>query len=176
MLREIIFSKCLGFQSNAQEFSKCLMLARPCGIIWWKKRGSRGAEFQERIRKEWACLQSAALRVFSWFRITLPIRIWKWPARLRKFKARLSSDSPESDKQKSRTRRSGTLAWLLVFGEDVRWSAFSFVRSSRLWVSSRVEGGFPVKYLGPRQLAWLLALPRFWPGPFFKMTRTHILV
>ena len=51
----------LRFQSNALKFSMCQMRRQTCGTRWWKKR--RGstvpeAEFQERIWKEWACLQS----------------------------------------------------------------------------------------------------------------------
>ena len=74
------FSKYLGFQSNALEFSKCQMLGRTCGIIWLKKKRGWEAEFQERIRKEWACPA-------AW---TLPARIQRWPARPRQFKPQKS--------------------------------------------------------------------------------------
>ena len=50
------FSEYLGFQSNGLEFSKCQILARTCATIWWKKKRGQEAEFQERIRKELACL------------------------------------------------------------------------------------------------------------------------
>ena len=85
------FSKYLGFQSNALEFSKCQVLGRTCGIIWLKKKRGWEAEFQERIRKEWACPA-------AW---TLPARIQRWPARPRQFKP-----------QKSVTRSWGSLAQL----------------------------------------------------------------
>ena len=51
------FSMYVGFQRNALEFSKCQMLGRTSWTMWWRKSGGREAEFQERIRKEWASLQ-----------------------------------------------------------------------------------------------------------------------
>ena len=44
------------------------------------------------------------------FRIPLLVRILSWPARHGQIKTRLSSHRSESDEQKSRTRRWGSLA------------------------------------------------------------------
>ena len=52
----------------------------------------------------------ASWREFLGFRIPLRIRIQRWPPRLGKFKACQSSDSPKSDKQKSRCW--GSLAYV----------------------------------------------------------------
>ena len=73
----------------------------------------------------------AAWREFSSFRILLPVRFSSWQARLGKFKARLSSDRSESDKQKSRTRSWGSLAQLTT--------------SCRAgWLGRRGTGGAPI--------------------------------
>ena len=46
----------------------------------------------------------ASRREFLGFRFFCPSGSYRWRARLGKFKARQSSDSPESDKQKSHTQ------------------------------------------------------------------------
>ena len=78
------------------QFVKCL------DNMWNKIGGGWEAEFQESIRKEWANLQH---RGSLWFWILLPVSIKQWQARLGKFKACLSSDKSESEKQKSQTRQ-----------------------------------------------------------------------
>ena len=67
------FSKYLEFLSNALELSTCEMLGRTCGTIWWKKkRGSRSRISRKDLKRMG---MPAAWREFSWFRITLPVRI-----------------------------------------------------------------------------------------------------
>ena len=66
-----------------------------------KQNSKKGFE-----KNEHACIVEGVLG----FRIFCPSGLLRWPARLGKFKARQSSDSSESDEQKSLTRRWGSLA------------------------------------------------------------------
>ena len=74
-----------------------------------RKRGGQEAELQERIWKEWACLQHAEVFVLS-DSTTCPYL--KLAGLHRHIKASLSSDQPKSEKQKSRTLCWGSLAQL----------------------------------------------------------------
>ena len=66
-----------------------------------KQNSEKGFE-----KNEHACIVDAVLG----FRIFCPSGIYRLPARLGKFKARLSSDRSERETQKSQTRRWGSLA------------------------------------------------------------------
>ena len=72
-------SEYLGFQSNGLEFAKCQILGLTCATIWWKKKQSQEAEFQERIQKKWACLHHwGSFLSQAGFWIPLPIHIWRY--------------------------------------------------------------------------------------------------
>ena len=92
MLRQVTYSEYFGFQSKALGISKSN--AGPVDELVeqddGRKRGRQEAEFQERILI----------------------------AQLGQIKARLSSYSSKSDKQKSRTLCWGSLAWVLLGGAD----------------------------------------------------------
>ena len=75
------------------------MMGKKAGVE--KQNSKKGFE-----KNEHACIVEGVLG----FRIFCQSGLLRWQARLGKFKARLSSDSSESDKQKSRTRRWGSLA------------------------------------------------------------------
>ena len=100
------------------------------------------AEFQERIRKEWAGLHRGEIFSGFWFRCSSINIADHWPAELRNLKACLSSNRFESEKQKSLTRRwltgmgrlysNGNLFTLLSF-----WMNSNWVTASGLIMSTR---------------------------------------
>ena len=80
------------------------MHGQTCDKRWWKKKGSQlsqGAEFQERIWKEWACLQSGGIFEvrFHWQSVFKAGRPY-----LDRTQSSLSFDSSKIDKRKSRTQ------------------------------------------------------------------------
>ena len=107
MLRQITFSEYRGFQSNALEFSMCQSLDKDVEQNDGRKSGGWEAEFQERIRKELACLQRGrcggvfvvsdpSARPSRYFKVSSPTRKIQYSSKLRqvrKWKAEIQ-DTP----------------------------------------------------------------------------------